>query len=106
MVHTAALIPRGVLLTPSNRVEDSKQKIIRKGCGRLIHVSDFIEEKNGCLIVCNEEGDIMKDMWHIIYPRVGGDTWWDQDQLLMQVDKVIAIFKEVHPSCVALFVFN
>ena len=31
MVRTTALIPRGVLLTPSNKVQDSKQKIMRKG---------------------------------------------------------------------------
>jgi len=106
MVRTAALIPRGVLLTPSNRVQDGEQKIMRKGRGRLIHVSDFIEEENGRLIVCNEEGDIVKDARHIIYPGVGGDAWWDQDQLLTQVDKAIAIFEEVHPGCVALFVFD
>jgi len=48
-------------------------------------VSDFIEEKNRHLIVYNEEGDIMKDAWHIIYPRVGGNTWWDQDQLISKL---------------------
>ncbi len=79
---------------------------MRKGHRRLIHVSDFVEEENGCLIVHDEERDIMKDAWHIIYPGVGGDTWWDQDQLLAQVDKAIAIFEEAHPSCVTLFVFN
>src|SRR6266851_9707176 len=48
----------------------------------------------------------MKDAQHIIYPGVGGDAWWDQDQLLVQVDKVIAIFEEAHPSCITLFVFD
>ncbi len=33
MVCTIALIPRGVLLTPSNRVQGSEQKIMRKGRG-------------------------------------------------------------------------
>ncbi len=37
---------------------------------------------------------------------MGGDAWWDQDQLLVQVDKVITIFEEAHPSCITLFVFD
>src|SRR6266851_4639183 len=102
MVRTMALIPRGILLTPLNRVQDGEQKIMRKGHGQLIHVLDFVEEENGCLIVCDEEGDIVKDVQCIIYPGVDGDAWWDQDQLLVQVDKAIAIFEEVHPSCVAV----
>ena len=48
----------------------------------------------------------MKDACHIIYPGVGGDLWWDHKQLLVQVDKAITIFKEAHPDCIALFVFN
>jgi len=55
-------IPRGALLTLSNRVQEGQQKLQKKGCGRLIHVSDFVEEENGCLIVCNEEGDVVKDV--------------------------------------------
>ena len=49
---------------------------------------------------------MVKDVQHIIYPRVGGNAWWDHDQLLMQVDKAILIFEEVHPGCIALFVFD
>ena len=48
----------------------------------------------------------MKDVQCIIYPGVGGDAWWDHNQLLVQVDKAIAIFEEAHPSCIALFVFD
>ena len=42
----------------------------------------------------------------IIYPGIGGDPWWDHTQLLVQVDKAIAIFKEAHPGCKALFIFD
>ncbi len=73
-----------------------EQKLIKKGHGGLIHVSDFIEEENGRLIVYNEEGDVVKDAHHIIYPGVGNDLWWDHKQLLMQVDKAIEIFEEAH----------
>jgi hypothetical protein len=69
-------------------------------------VSDFVEEENRCLIVHNEEGNVVKDVQCIIYPRVGGDAWWDHNQLLMQVNKAIAIFEEAHPGCIALFVFD
>ena len=90
----------------SNRAEHNQQKLLRKGCGRLIHVSDFVEEENGRLIIRNEEGDVVKDTQCIIYLGMGADTWWDHTQLLVQVDKVIEIFEEVHPNCVTLFVFN
>ncbi len=79
---------------------------MKKGCGQLIHVLDFVEKENGQLIVCNEEGDMVKNACHIIYLGVGSDLWWDHKQLLMQVDKAIEIFEEVHPDCIALFVFN
>ena len=49
---------------------------------------------------------MVKDARRIIYPGVGGDPWWDHKQLLMQVDKAIEIFEEVHPDCVRLFVFD
>jgi len=106
MVRTAVLIPRGVLLTLSNRLQEHEQKLLRKGRGRLIHVSDFVKEENGRLIVRNEEGDVVKDVRCITYPGVGGDAWWDHNQLLAQVDKAIAIFEEAHPGCVALFMFD
>ena len=48
----------------------------------------------------------MKDARCIIYLGVGSDPWWDHVQLLVQVDKAIVIFKEVHPDYVTLFVFN
>jgi hypothetical protein len=42
----------------------------------------------------------------IIYPGTGGDLWWEHTQLLAQVDKAITIFKEAHPECEALFLFD
>jgi hypothetical protein len=35
---------------------------MKKGCRQLIHMSDFVEEENRCLIVRNEEGDVVKDV--------------------------------------------
>ena len=49
---------------------------------------------------------MVKDARCVIYPGMGTDAWWDHAQLLVQVDKAIAIFEEAHPNCVALFVFD
>jgi len=83
-----------------------QQLLQKKGRGCIIHVSDFVKEENRRVIIRNEEGDIIKDARTIIYLGVGGDPWWDHTQLLVQVDKAIAIFEEAHLECVALFVFD
>ncbi len=62
MVRTVIFIPGGTLLTLSNRVQEGQQKLQKEGRGRLIHVSDFVKEENGRLIVHNEEGDVVKDV--------------------------------------------
>ncbi len=48
---------------------------MKKGHGRLIYVLDFVEEENGCLIICDKEGVVQKDIWCITYPGLGGDPW-------------------------------
>jgi hypothetical protein len=89
-----------------NRSLHGKQRLMKKGRGRLIHVSDSVEEENGRLIVCNQEGVVVKDARCITYLGTGSDLWWDHAQLLAQVDHAMAIFEEVHPECVALFLFD
>jgi hypothetical protein len=49
---------------------------------------------------------MVKDARCIMYPRSGGDTWWDHAQLLAQVDWAISIFEEAHPKCVGRFLFD
>jgi hypothetical protein len=83
-----------------------EQKLMKKGRGRLIHVSDFVEEENGRLVIRDTGGNIIKDARKIIYPGSGGDAWWDHEQLLVQVQSAIDIFEEAHPDCRALFVFD
>jgi len=34
---------------------------MKKGRGRIIHVSDFVEEENGRLIIRDQDGIIVKD---------------------------------------------
>ena len=48
---------------------------MRKGCRWIIHVSDFIEEENGHLIIRNEEGIVVKDAQCITYSGSGGNPW-------------------------------
>ena len=78
----------------------------KKSHGCLIHVSDFINEEDGQLVIQDEHGNVVKDAQVIIYPGAKGDAWWDMEQLLKQMDKTIAIFNEAHPDCQALFIFD
>ncbi len=83
-----------------------QQKLMKKGQGRIIHILDFVEEENGHLIICDQEGNVVRDAQCITYLGVSGDPWWDHMQLLTQVDKAILIFNKAHPGCIALFVFD
>jgi hypothetical protein len=78
----------------------------KKGRGRIIHISDFVEEENGRLVIRDDDGVVVKDARCIIYPGSNGDAWWDHEQLLKQVSSAITIFEEAHPGCVGLFVFD
>jgi hypothetical protein len=89
-----------------DRMRPEQQKLMKKGQGQIIHISDFIEEKNGCLIVHNQDGIMIRDAQHIIYPGASSNAWWDHTQLLAQVNDAISIFKEAYPDCTALFVFD
>jgi hypothetical protein len=68
-----------------SRLRADEQLLRKKGRGRLIHVSDFINEEDGCLLQRDSEGNIVRDARKIIYPGSNGDAWWDNNQLLSQV---------------------
>ncbi|PBK86096.1 hypothetical protein ARMGADRAFT_1047942 [Armillaria gallica] len=63
----------------------------QKSCGHLIHVSDFLTEGTGRLI---------------IYPGAGGDAWWDTQQLIKQVKHPMKIHDAVNLGTTALFIFD
>ncbi|EIN05877.1 hypothetical protein PUNSTDRAFT_115780 [Punctularia strigosozonata HHB-11173 SS5] len=88
------------------RVDIGEQKLMKKSKGRIIHVSDFIEEENGRLVVLDDNGKVVRDARCIIYPGSKGSAWWDHEQLLAQMDNAIDIFEEAHPGCQALFIFD
>lgn len=78
----------------------------KKGRGRLIHVSDFINEEDGRLVERNSRGEIVREARTVIYPGANGDAWWDTKQLLVQVQKAIEVFEAAHPNCQALYLFD
>ena len=85
---------------------EGEQPLHKKGWGRLIHVSDFINKEDDRLMLLDENGQIICDAWKIIYPGSNGDPWWDNKQLMEQMTSAIEIFEAAHPDCQALFVFN
>ena len=105
-VHLLPISAWHCFYSHSKRNKDGNHKLMKKGRGRLIHILDFVEEDNGRLIIRNQEGVVVKDAHCIMYPGASGDQWQNLMQLLVQVNCVIAIFKEVHPNCVVLFLFN
>jgi len=78
----------------------------KKGRGRLIHISDFINEETGRLVSRNSQGAVVEDARKIIFPGSNGDAWWDTAQLIVQVKHAISIFETAHSGCVALFIFD
>ena len=59
--------------------------LLKKGRGRCIHVSDFICEETGRIIVKNTDGAVLKQARKIIFPGAGADKWWDMEELLFQL---------------------
>lgn len=78
----------------------------KKGRGRLIHVSEFINPLTGRLVLLDPDGNVVQEARKIIYPGSNGDAWWDTAQLLEQVKEAIVIFEKAHPNCVSLFIFD
>lgn len=73
----------------------------------MIHISDFVEEVNGRLVVRDAAGNIVKQARKIIHPGANGDAYWDCVQLIEQVStQAIPIVEEAHPGCQALFIFD
>jgi len=84
-----------------------EQPLQKKGRGRLIYVSDFINEEDGQLMLLDADGKIIEDAQVIIYLGSNGDPWWDTKQLLAQIKSAIQIFDKAHSDCQALeFVFD
>lgn len=84
-----------------------------KDRGRLIHISDFICETTGRLVITEDRAQIQNpvpsvtDAAVVIYPGTKGDPWWDMNQLINQVKtQALPIFEAMHPSCQGVFIFD
>lgn len=82
-----------------------------KGPGRSLMVSEFLCECHGRLKLNSEQQalypEIEKEATVKLRPGKGGDGYWDNDDLVKQIqNKVIPIFKILHPGCVALMMFD
>jgi hypothetical protein len=88
------------------RLQAGQQPLRKKSRGRLIHVSDFISEEFGRLVIRSADGEVVRDARKIIFPGSNGDPWWDCPQLLTQMKDALDIHNELHPDCQALFVFD
>jgi hypothetical protein len=89
------------------RLQKGEQILQKKGRGRLIHISDFIEEVNGRLVSFNHDGSISHSARKVIFPGSNADPYWDCAQLIEQVKSLaIPTFEAAHPGCQALFIFD
>jgi hypothetical protein len=89
-------------------VKEGQTVLRKKGRGRLIHVSDFLNPECGRLVIRDDDGNIIEDARVIIHPGGGptGDPWWETQQLLAQIKNAIRIFEKAHPGKKALFIFD
>ena len=60
------------------RLREGEQPFQKKEWGRLIHVSDFINE-DGRLLLLGETSCIIQDGHKVIYPGSSGDPLWDAE---------------------------
>jgi hypothetical protein len=96
-----------LLICSAARLHHNECILQKKGKGWIIHVSDFINEEDGWLILSDADGTIVKDACKIIFPGTNGDTWWTHNDLLNQVQSAIQIHEEINgPGVQALFIFD
>jgi hypothetical protein len=87
-------------------IEKDQQPLRSKNSGQLIHISYFVTEETGHLIIWDKDGLILKDTWQIIFPGLNSNPWWDCTQLIKQMKSATKIFNKAYPDCQALFIFD
>ncbi|KAF9518032.1 hypothetical protein BS47DRAFT_1371133 [Hydnum rufescens UP504] len=65
------------------------------------HANEF--KSSACIM---HMAKVIHDARKVIFPGASGDSWWDTQQLLVQVDTAMDIFDATHPDCQALFIFD
>jgi hypothetical protein len=103
---SVVIVAFACLMSKMYRLQPGQQPLRKKNRGRLIHVSDFISEETGRLVIRDHSGQVVRDARKIIFPGSGHDKWWDCAQLLDQMREAISIHNELHPDSQALFIFD
>jgi hypothetical protein len=94
-----------------------QQPLKRKGNGRGVHISDWICEPSGRLVLSPEQVAAQMllpkaeqlrvfDARKITFPGKGHDAWWDLDQLREQTKDAVDIFEYMHPDKVGIWIFD
>ena len=94
-----------------------QQPLRKKGNGCGIHISDWILETCGRLVLNDSELASqaalpvesclrVTDARKIIYPGKNADKWWDLPQLMEQMKDVVDIFEYIHPDAVGIWAFD
>jgi hypothetical protein len=94
-----------------------QQPLQKKGNGCGIHISDYMLETRGRLVL--NAGEIaaqaalppdsclcVTDARKIIYPGKNADKWWDLPQLMEQLRDAVDIFEYIHPDAVGIWAFD
>lgn len=92
-------------------MQKDKNILKPKGPGRSVMVSEFLCECHGRLRLNDDQKrqfpDFPTEATVLIKPGSGGDGYWDNDDLTKQIqEKVMPIFKVLHPNCDALMLFD
>ena len=94
-----------------------QQPLRKKGQGCGIHISDWILETRGRLVLNADEIVAqaalppesrlrVTDAHKIIYPGKNADKWWDLPQLMEQIKDAVDIFEYIHPEAVGIWAFD
>ncbi|KAF8581939.1 hypothetical protein K439DRAFT_1647755 [Ramaria rubella] len=98
-------------------VQNGRMLLRKKGEGHAIHISDFIVEHTGRIVLNEEQRQIddklplhlrlqHMDAQEIIYPGKNNDGWWNMERLIVQVMRMIPIFKRLYLGAVGEFFFD
>ncbi|KIJ25471.1 hypothetical protein M422DRAFT_273562, partial [Sphaerobolus stellatus SS14] len=98
-------------------VREGKMPLRKKGDRHAIHISDFIVEQTGRLVLNEKQRKFndnlpvnerlpTTDAREIIYPGKNYDGWWNMESLIAQIKKTIPIFERMYPNAVGEFFFD
>lgn len=90
-------------------MHDEESRLIPKGEGRSIMVSEFICPCHGPMVINDPECDSLQfDKSQVLMePGVRNDGYWRGKDVVDQLlSRAIPVFEKLHPGCQALFLFD